>query len=130
MICEHGEPRGPKYCALCRGLVTPAPTPDEKMGYALDAANEWVEIATAALLHLGRAGRPFSSDDLIALVGLPSGTTGSFGAHENNAVGALFRKYSKNGFLVQCGNVATTRSTSNGRMIQLWRGFPNRDSGL
>jgi hypothetical protein len=119
MECEHGEPRGPKYCAFCRSGSVQDPTTTEVMEWALDAKKEWTQRATGALLTLAQSGRQFTSDDLVEIVGLPAGTTRTAA---NNAVGALFARYSRKHLITSCGVKATDRSSSHGRSIRIWVG--------
>jgi len=119
MECEHGEPRGPKYCALCRAGHVETPTTYEVMEWALEAKKEWTQRATGALLALAESKRQFTSDDLVDIVGLPAGSTRTAA---NNAVGALFARYSRNHVIRTCGVKATDRASSHGRAIRIWVG--------
>jgi hypothetical protein len=119
MECEHGEPRGPKYCPFCRVGQVAAPTKPELMNWALDAKKEWTERATGALLALAESGRQFTSDDLVEIVGLPAGATRTAA---NNAIGALFARYSRKHVIQTCGVKATGRTSSHGRSIRIWVG--------
>ena len=119
MTCAHGEPRGERYCAFCRRETTIET--ERLMDRALDAKLEWTVRATQELKGLARTGRPFTADDLVRLVGLPLGYSETNG---NNAVGALFRKWSKHGFIIKVGTTATGRRVGHGRQVIEWRGFP------
>jgi hypothetical protein len=88
---------------------------------ASDRAWPWREHAMAALLDLADSGRAFTSDDLIAQVGLPD----MYG--RNNAVGALFISAAKQGLIVKTGHyVKARRAASHARMLALWAGNPDR----
>jgi hypothetical protein len=89
------------------------------MEWALEAKKEWTQRATGALLALAESGRQFTSDDLVDIVGLPSGATRTAA---NNAVGALFARYSRKKVIKSCGAKATGRHTSHGRAIRIWIG--------
>jgi len=89
------------------------------MDWALEAKKEWTERATGALLALAESRRQFTSDDLIDIVGLPAGSTRTAA---NNAIGALFARYSRKKVIVSFGVKATDRSSSHGRAIRIWVG--------
>lgn len=114
-MCVHGEPRGPKYCALCRRQIE-AKT-DALMDKALTAKELWTLQAELAIKQLANHRAEFSADDLIELVGLPAGVEIVNG---NNAVGALFRKFSRQGLIKQRGWVASSRPDNHGRQIRTW----------
>ena len=114
--CEHGEPRGSKYCALCR--YKQKIEHERLLAATLAAKQEWTDAATLYLINSVCDGLEISADDLINAVGLPSGETVSNG---NNAVGALFHKWSHCGFIVEAGRVRSSRASNCGREIRVWK---------
>jgi len=114
-MCLHGEPKGPHYCALCRRQI--ADKAQDLMDKALTAKELWTVQAELAIKQLAHHRAEFSADDLIELVGLPAGTEIVNG---NNAVGALFRKFSRQGFIKHRGWVASSRPDNHGRQIRTW----------
>lgn len=116
--CEHGEPRGPSACALCRRGFIKAKELGQDRAIATKA--EWAETAYEALRKLALTGRPFTADDLIAEVGLP---TGAVSDKKNNAVGALFTKVAKTGLITRIGYTTSSRKSGHATTIGVWRGF-------
>jgi hypothetical protein len=93
-----------------------------RRGMAQAASSErawvWGRDAEAAIRQLAASGVPFTADDLIRLVGLPS-----WGVNRNNAVGALFTSAAKRGLIVRTGHYRKSRrALSHGRMIAVWVG--------
>jgi len=116
--CEHGEPRGPQRCALCRraGNVLK----EEGQSRALEFANgDWHERARRALQYLAHLDEPFTSEDLIARAGLPSGAKGT---NANNAVGALLSSWARAGRIERVGYTQSARPSSHSAVIALWQG--------
>ena len=65
--CAHGEPRGFRYCALCRN--SGATLKEEGQARALAAApSTWRGRAEKTLTELASNGTTFTADDLIALL--------------------------------------------------------------
>ena len=121
--CEHGEPRGSKYCALCR--YKQKVKHETALAAALAAKQEWTDVATLYLINSVCDGLEISADDLIQAVGLPSGETVT---NCNNAVGALFHKWAKCGFIVESGRVRSNRASNCGREIRVWKRNKDRDN--
>lgn len=114
--CDHGEPRGARYCALCRA----AGQANRDLGEsrALSAADSgWRDRADAAIRYLAHLGEPFTSEDVVSRAGLPSGDTG---INANNAVGALMSAWAKSGRIRRAGYTASSRPSSHGATIALW----------
>ena len=121
-MCEHGEPNGPKYCALCRRanarqVITA--TPGELMTEALQAKELWVVQAELAVKQLVNTRQQFTADDLVNLVGLPRGVEVVNG---NNAIGALFRKLSNQNVIRPIGWAKSARADNHGRQVRIWAG--------
>jgi hypothetical protein len=81
---------------------------------------DWKRLARAAIEELARSGRPFTADDVIAIVGLPRPAEGS---NRNNAVGAMISGAGRRRLIVKTGEYVTSRRPlSHARMIAVWVG--------
>lgn len=113
LFCEHGNPV--EACARC-GIAL------GEQGQALAASSAdalaWWRNAWAALLKLAAASEPFTSEHVIAMVGLPRRS--AQGA--NSAVGSLIGHASKAGLIQLVGSTPATRPISHGAQIGLWEG--------
>lgn len=109
--CQHGEPRGPQACALCRH----AGRQGRDVGVSrVEASNvEWSEAARRAIRTLAATGRPFTAEDVVGIVGHPESP---------NAIGAAMLKAARIGLIYKSGMVAASRETSHARPLQVWRG--------
>jgi hypothetical protein len=76
------------------------------MARALEAAEEWRENAYLQIQFLARARRPFTSEDVVAAVGLPAGGVRT---NRNNAVGAVMNGAAKRGWIVKTGRRVTAK---------------------
>lgn len=85
--------------------------------HALAAAQPWAARAMAWMRRRS-AGEPFTADDVVAAVGLP---TGELRQNANGAVGAVIRTAYAAGVIVPLGYVPSTRPESHGRPIRLWQ---------
>jgi hypothetical protein len=94
---------------------------DQGQGLALDAADDdWTTAARRAIKWLAAQGKPFTSEDVTARTGLPSGATGT---NRNNAVGALMTSAAKAGLIAKTGTrVPSQRPSSHGAEIAQWVG--------
>ena len=91
--------------------------PDEGKAAALAAKSEWHGRAIA-WVKAQPSGTSLTSEDMIAVIGLPSG---EIGQHKNNAVGAAMGAISKTGFIEHLGYVKSKRKASHGAVLSLWR---------
>jgi hypothetical protein len=90
------------------------------MARAANKAATWMDHAYWSLLILAATGRPFTSEDVTELAGLPTGTTQQ---HANNAVGALFNMAAREGVIEKTGRHVQSRvRTSHATEINEWRG--------
>lgn len=81
----------------------------------------WQARARAALEDLAASGRPFTSDDLIDVVGWPDGEHTPNGA--NSAVGSAFRSAKAAGLIVTEGRVRQSRQPHRkGGAVRIWHG--------
>lgn len=82
----------------------------------------WFDRATTALIALAASGDPFTSDDLIDVVGVPDAD------HQpnarNNQVGAVFREAARQGIIRSEGRVVQSRQPHRkGGAVRVWRGI-------
>lgn len=85
-------------------------------------SESWSEAFDKAVDHL-KQGR-FTSEDVVDMVGLPSGDKGQ---HRNNAVGAKMRGLHSRKVIRKTGRrVRTTRKTSHSTEITEWTGHTSR----
>lgn len=80
----------------------------------------WRTRAERELLHMADSGKPFTSDDLVAVVGLPDSAHNPNAA--NSAVGALFRTAHSMKWITPIGVEASKQPHRKGGMIRVWRG--------
>jgi hypothetical protein len=73
----------------------------------------WAAVADEEMARLARSGDPFTAEDLIGIVGKPS---------TDNAIGAMFGKWSKRGAIVSTGMTKTTHALGHARRILVWKG--------
>ena len=93
-------------------------TKQDGMQLALFAKPEWALMAKATIIELASTGQPFTADDVIEAIGLPS-----YGVNANNAVGAAVSAFARKREIVRVGFVQAKRAQSNGRIISLWQGL-------
>ena len=117
-MCNHGEPRGAKYCPLCRRAGIEAK--EQGIALAEQPHAEWSEAAKAEIMRLARTGAPFTIEDVCDVVGLPGGS--------NKAVGAIMNRVARTHMIWKCGTRPATRVTSHRRTLQVWRGAIATDS--
>jgi len=89
------------------------------MQLALDAQPEWAEQAYEAIKQLARRGTEFTSEDVLAITGLPSGGVGQ---HKNNASGAMMNKAARAGIIRKVGYGTAKRKESHGAVLAVWIG--------
>jgi hypothetical protein len=82
-----------------------------------DVVQDWKDRFRSAVEGF-EPGRRFTSEDVLALVGLPSGEVGM---NANNAVGAMMNGLARRRLIVKTGaRVLSRRSSSHGAEILLW----------
>lgn len=79
----------------------------------------WVAAFRAEVIRLANTGQEFTSEDVTAVVGLPSGGVAQ---HRNNAVGALMGGMARRGFIVRTRYAQSTRPVSHAAVLAHWRG--------
>lgn len=119
--CKHGEPKGYDYCGICRYQIRVEH--ERKLAAALEANQNWVDMAACHIMNKVLAGDTVTADTLITAVGLPAG---EIATNHNNAIGALFNRLARNGAIVEVGRVKSTRATNCGRKISVWGRNPER----
>jgi hypothetical protein len=91
----------------------------EGMTRALDAAAQWRARAWLAMHELAADGEPFTSEDLVELVGLPRRVEG---ANTNNAVGAIFSAASRRRLIERVGIRNARRPALHAAALTVWKG--------
>jgi hypothetical protein len=88
---------------------------------AMGAAPEvWKQLFRQELVALAETGQPFTSEDIIAKIGLPAG---GVAINANNAVGAMMSSQAKIGLIVKTGErVSANREASHGAELTEWIG--------
>ena len=89
------------------------------MQLALDAQPDWAEQAFEVIKVLAKRGTEFTSEDVIAINGLPSGEVGQ---HKNNASGAIMNKAARAGIIRKVGYGTAKRKASHGAVLAIWIG--------
>jgi hypothetical protein len=94
-------------------------TKEHGMQLALDAQPDWADQALVAILQLAKRGIQFTSEDVLAMTGLPSGQVGQ---HKNNASGAIMNKAARAGWIRKVGYCTAKRKESHGAILAIWIG--------
>ena len=89
------------------------------MQLALDAQPNWAEQAYEAIKLLAKRGTEFTSEDVLAITGLPSG---GVGINKNNASGAIMNKAARAGIIRKVGYATAKRKESHGSIHAVWIG--------
>lgn len=89
------------------------------MQLALDAQPVWAEDALEAIKQLAKRGTEFTSEDVLAITGLPSGEVGM---NKNNASGAIMNKAARAGIIRKVGYTTSKRKESHGSVHAVWIG--------
>ena len=89
------------------------------MQLALDSRPDWADQALLAIMQLAKQGTEFTSEDVLAITGLPSGGVGQ---HKNNASGAIMNKAARAGWIRKVGYGKAKRKESHGAVLAIWIG--------
>jgi hypothetical protein len=89
------------------------------MQLALDAQPDWAEQAFEVIKQLAKRGTEFTSEDVLAMTGLPSG---GVGINKNNASGAIMNKAARAGIIRKVGYATAKRKESHGSVQAVWVG--------
>ena len=92
---------------------------DACMQMALFVKPDWKVRAEYVIQQLAAAGNPFTADDVIERVGLP---TRYQGMNANNAVGAVMSAAARRKQIVRVGFTTANRSSSHARVLGVWQG--------
>lgn len=95
----------------------------EGMQKALNAygLDEWKEQFKHHLQGCAKSGLPFTSEHVLAIVGLP---TGDVQMNANNSVGAMMNVAARNGVIQKTGRrVKARRPSSHGAELTEWVGL-------
>lgn len=124
--CRHGKDKSriETSCLLC--LLEGELAAEAGQAQALDSAagREWIAKAMPVALRLAASGRPFSSEQITARVGLPRASRKP-GA--NNAVGALMGALSRQGYIRQVARTHATDPLSHATNVGVWEGTAKAD---
>jgi hypothetical protein len=93
MMCDHGEPRGARYCALCKR---------DGMSAKIDAITQvtehadgtWWAASMRAINHLAKTRDTFTADDVLELV-----EAQGYRTKENRAMGGVMRHAQTKGII-------------------------------
>lgn len=105
-------------------LPAPNGTELKRAGQAMAASpntlDDWKRTFKTSLARWAATGHPFTSEDVIAVVGLPCG---DIAMNANNAVGAMMTAAAKVGLIRKTGNrVQARRASSHGAELTEWIG--------
>ena len=121
--CLHGEPKGSRYCALCRhagiGVELLEGAPGELLGAA-----DWERKAKKVIWAKARSGDRFTSEDITEVIGFPDTTHRPNG--RNNRIGALISSVARDYRITIVDEAKARNPQSNGRTIKVWQGKEHR----
>lgn len=80
----------------------------------------WGARADLAIIQLARVGDPFTSDDLLHLIGPPD--TSHAPNSRNNAVGAAFSRARRAGMIRVVGYAQSKALHRKGGLVRVWQG--------
>jgi hypothetical protein len=116
--CPHEDPRGPRYCALCRLSEATRVTDNAIESVGRAANGEWIRVVERIIRDLAASGEPFTTDDVWDALREQSTTT-----REPRAMGAVMRRMVKSGFIEKAeGFRVSIRPKAHKNPKQLWRG--------
>ena len=93
----------------------------EGIDLALTAHKEWQVRFESVVAQLSMSGKPFTSEDVVSLVGLPNQ---SIGPNKNNAVGAMMNGLGRRKVIRKTGDYVTSRRpSSRGAILAQWVKF-------
>ncbi len=116
---DTGKPKSTEIAtakARLEGLIGK----QEGQAKALLPYDEWQSAFCKEVGTLAATRLPFTSEDVVAVVGLPSG---EIGKDANNAVGAMMTSLAKQGVIRKTGRrVQSKRPSSHGAELTEWSG--------
>jgi len=117
--CEHGEPRGVRYCAFCRRAGIRGEADAGPSVYS--DPTEWERAAKHVIWELARSRQPFTSEDVTAKIGFPD-TYGHRANGPNNRIGLLLNKVAKQYGMKGIDRKPATNPQAHGRLLTVWQG--------
>lgn len=115
--CDHGYPATELHrCAFCKHTTQPISKSMQTI------AGDWATAAKHAIWELASSGRPFTSEDVTNLVGLPNDSR----ANRNNAVGAIIQGVARQYGLKRVDMTKARNPQSHGRLLTVWQGKGSR----
>lgn len=112
--------RDPVQMNLLQGLEFKESGMEQAIQTAYRSYPEWKDAFVAAIERLASYMVPFTSEDVIAVCGLP---TGQIRDHANGAVGALINAAARRGVIRKTGRrVPSKRPSSHGADLAEWIG--------
>ena len=100
-----------EHCQVCQNSRTPLEAKTLGTGRPKRDPRWWDE-ARQFITQLG-SGATFTADDLVALIGLPDGSSAQ--------VGACVRAWAAGDQIVHNGYTTSTRKSNHGRVVRVWR---------
>ena len=92
-MCDHGEPRGARYCALCKRDGMSAKI-DAITQVSEHADGTWWAASMRAINHLAKTRDTFTADDVLELV-----DSQGYKTKENRAMGGVMRHAQNKGII-------------------------------
>lgn len=92
---------------------------DGMFAAAAAAAGEWHDDARNTIRELAATGEPFTSEDVVAVVGLPRGNVAT---NRNNAVGAIMSAAARRGEIRKVGYRNAKRPALHAAALAVWVG--------
>lgn len=90
---------------------------EEGMAKAIDHANEdWKNAVEKRMIFLLRNKRFFTSDDVMIYL-----NDRNIKTHNNSAIGSVFNRYAKQGYIREAGFVISNRPSRHKAPIRLWK---------
>ena len=116
--CRHGEPRGPRYCALCRRAGVQAGEAGRDAAVARVERNAdapWKRAAMAAIYKVAGERSRFTADDVWDAMPDDAGT------HEPRAMGAMMLQAAKAGVIAATEDYTQShRSVRHAGPMRVW----------
>jgi len=101
-MCDHGEPRGARYCALCKRDGMSAKI-DAITQVSEHADGTWWAASMRAISHLAKTRDTFTADDVLELVEAQGYRTKveaqGYRTKENRAMGGVMRHAQTKGLI-------------------------------
>ena len=84
----------------------------------MEAHGDWTQAAKHALHELAASGKPFTSEDLTDIVGLPHAS----GPNRNNSVGTFVKAHARRFGLRRIDMAKARNPQAHGRLLAVWVG--------